>query len=202
MSARKNVNQSRPRALACGDALAVAGAVCFHVASVATPTSARRSSRPPSNSSANVDSPLSPAPSGNYGVGFWPNAPRIRPPSLTRIPHTRHAPEGVSECARRYSNMRNEAILRSVVSSTKIAAMEQSSKIPEPLREKGSAAPTARSTLLLVSEWRAQRATRVHGTRRPWNACSRPRWLTPSLNPPRAWMCAQLTCARGSRRWP
>ena len=122
MSARKNVNQSRPRALACGDALAVAGAVCFNVASDGRPTSARRSSRPPSNSSASVDSPLSPAPSGNYGVGFWPNAPRIRPPSLARIPHTMHSPEGVSECARRYSNMRNEAILRSVVSSTNLGS--------------------------------------------------------------------------------
>ena len=57
MSARKKVNQSRPRALARGDALAVAGAVCFNAASDGRPTSARRSSRPPSNSSASADSP-------------------------------------------------------------------------------------------------------------------------------------------------
>jgi hypothetical protein len=86
MSARKKVNQSRPRALACGVALAVAGAVCFNVASDGRPASARRSSRPPSNSSASVDSPLSPAPRGNYGVGVWPNAPRTRPPLSARIP--------------------------------------------------------------------------------------------------------------------
>jgi hypothetical protein len=86
MSARKNVNQSRPRALACDGALAVAGAVCFNVARDGSPTSARRSSRPPSNSSASVDSPPPPAPSGNYGVGVWPNAPRTRPPSLLGYP--------------------------------------------------------------------------------------------------------------------
>ena len=108
MSARKNVNQSRPRALVCGVALAVAGAVCFNVASDGRPTLARRSSRPPSNSSASVDSPLSPAPSGTYGVGIWSNAPRIRPPSTFRSPQI----EGVSECDRWYSNMRKAAILR------------------------------------------------------------------------------------------
>ena len=86
MSARKKVNQSRPRALACGVALAVAGAVCFNAASDGRPTSARRSSRPPSNSSARVDSPLSPAPRGNYGVGVWPNAPCIRRPPLLGYP--------------------------------------------------------------------------------------------------------------------
>jgi len=108
MSARKNVNQSRPRALACGVALAVAGAVCFNAASDGRPTLARRSSRPPSNSSASVDSPLSPAPSGNYGVGIWSNAPRIRPPSPLPISTNLR----VSECARRYSNRRKAAILR------------------------------------------------------------------------------------------
>jgi hypothetical protein len=100
MSARKNVNQSRPRALACGDALAVAGAVCFNVASDGRPTSARRSSRPPSNSSASVDSPLSPAPSGNYGVGFWPNAPRIRSPlSRSNTPHHALAGRSIGVCS-------------------------------------------------------------------------------------------------------
>jgi hypothetical protein len=127
MSARKNVNQSRPRALACGVALAVAGAVCFNAASDGRPTLARRSSRPPSNSSASVDSPLSPAPSGNYGVGIWSNAPRIRPPSTFRSPQT----EGVSECARWYSNRRKAAILRKPVSSESKSFMEQSSKVPK-----------------------------------------------------------------------
>ena len=110
------MNQSRPRALACGDALAVAGAVCFNVASDGRPTSARRSSRPPSNSSASVDSPLPPAPSGNYGVGVWPNAPRTRPPSLLGYPHHRLAGRSIGVCSQvlKYAN---EAILRSTVSS-------------------------------------------------------------------------------------
>jgi hypothetical protein len=108
MSARKKVNQSRPRALACGVALAVAGAVCFSAASDGRPTLARRSSRPPSNSSASVDSPLSPAPSGNYGVGIWSNAPRIRPPSPLPISANRRS---IGVCSW-YSNMRKAAILR------------------------------------------------------------------------------------------
>ena len=112
------MNQSRPRALACGDALAVAGAVCFNVASDGRPTSARRSSRPPSNSSASVDSPLPPAPSGNYGVGVWPNAPRTRPPSLLGYPHHRLAGRSIGVCSQvlKYAK---EAILRSAVSSAK-----------------------------------------------------------------------------------
>src|SRR5262245_1408772 len=80
MSARKKVNQSRPRALVRAAASRVAGAVCFDAADDAKPPPTRRSSRPPSNSSANADSSMSPAPSGIYGVGFRPSAPRNRPP--------------------------------------------------------------------------------------------------------------------------
>src|SRR5258708_12568002 len=80
MSARKKVNQSRPRALASDAALDAAGAVCFDATGDKIPPPARRSSRPPSNSNASVDSPLSPAPSGNYGVGFWPFPLCIGPP--------------------------------------------------------------------------------------------------------------------------
>jgi hypothetical protein len=82
MSARKKVNQSRPRALARAAASRVAGAVCFDAADDAKPPPTRRSSRPPSNSSANADSSMSPAPSGIYGVGFWPSAPCNRPPLI------------------------------------------------------------------------------------------------------------------------
>jgi len=82
MSARKKVNQSRPRALARAAASRVAGAVCFDAADDTKPPPTRRSSRPPSNSSANADSSMSPAPSGIYGVGFRPNAPRNRPPLI------------------------------------------------------------------------------------------------------------------------
>lgn len=64
MSARKKVNQSRPRALARAAASRVAGAVCLDAADDAKPPPTRRSSRPPSNSSANADSAMSPAPSG------------------------------------------------------------------------------------------------------------------------------------------
>src|SRR5262244_592527 len=82
MSARKKVNQSRPRALARAAASRVAGAVCFDAADDAKLPPTRRSSRPPSNSSANADSSMSPAPSGIYGVGFRPSAPRNRPPLI------------------------------------------------------------------------------------------------------------------------
>src|SRR5262252_8577790 len=64
MSARKKVNQSRPRALTRPAASRVAGAVCFDTADDAKLPPTRRSSRPPSNSSANADSSMSPAPSG------------------------------------------------------------------------------------------------------------------------------------------
>src|SRR5262249_42110782 len=62
MSARKKVNQSSPRALARAAASRVAGAVCFDTAADAKLPPTRRSSRPPSNSSANADSSMSPAP--------------------------------------------------------------------------------------------------------------------------------------------
>jgi hypothetical protein len=95
MSARKKVNQSRPRALACGDALAVAGAVCFNAASDGRPSSARRSSRPPSNSSASVDSPLSPAPRGTTASVFGRMPLASGPPDLLGYPAQgvpQHAP--------------------------------------------------------------------------------------------------------------
>src|SRR4029434_805972 len=55
MSARKNVNQSRPRALADDGADDTAGAADERV------TFVRRSSRPPGNSRASGDTPTSPA---------------------------------------------------------------------------------------------------------------------------------------------
>src|SRR5437867_12875120 len=86
MSARKNVNQSRPRALARAAASCTTGAVGFAAADDAKPASARRPSRPPSNSSASADSPMSPAPSGKYGVGFGRVPRAIGPPHLLRRP--------------------------------------------------------------------------------------------------------------------
>src|SRR5262249_26083695 len=64
MSARKRVTPRGPRALARAAASRVAGAVCFDTADDAKLPPTRRSSRPPSNSSANADSSMSPAPSG------------------------------------------------------------------------------------------------------------------------------------------
>src|SRR6266516_3341758 len=63
MSARKNVNQSRPRALADYGADDAAGAADERV------TFVWRSSRPPANSRASVDTPTSPPPRGICGVG-------------------------------------------------------------------------------------------------------------------------------------
>src|SRR4029453_16202506 len=63
MSARKNVNQSRPRALADDGADDAAGAAAGRV------TFVRRASRPPANSRASVDTPTSPPPRGTCGVG-------------------------------------------------------------------------------------------------------------------------------------
>src|SRR6266566_9533068 len=63
MSARKNVNQSRPRALADDGADDAAGAADERV------TFVWRSSRPPANSRASVDTPTSPPPRGICGVG-------------------------------------------------------------------------------------------------------------------------------------
>jgi hypothetical protein len=170
MSARKNVNQSRPRALACGDALAVAGAVCFNVASDGRPTSARRSSRPPSNSSASVDSPLPPAPSGNYGVGVWPNAPRTRPPSPLGYPHHPLAGRSIGVCSPvlKYAK---EAILRSPVSSAKTAgAMTKFQSSETFAREKGTRRwlnySSDSSALFLVSQRWARRANEC-ASRRP-----------------------------------
>ena len=50
------------------------------------------------------------------------------PPLCSDTPQPPHWPEGVSECARRYSNMRKEAILRSAVSSARICNQE---KVPK-----------------------------------------------------------------------
>jgi len=100
MSARKNVNQSRPRALPRAAASRLAGSVCFDAADDAKPPPTRRSSRPPSNSSANADSSMSPAPSGIYGVGFWPSAPCNRPPLslFSAAPHRVMPDKGRRSC--------------------------------------------------------------------------------------------------------
>jgi len=92
MSARKKVNQSRPRAPARAAASCAAGAVCFAAADDAKLASARRPSRPPSNSSASADSPISPAPSGKYGVGFGRVPRAIGHPSSHPAPRTGLSP--------------------------------------------------------------------------------------------------------------
>jgi hypothetical protein len=69
MSARKNVNQSRPRALAVDGTDDAAGAAAARV------TLVRRSSRPPANSRASVDTPTSPPPRGFAASVLRPNAP-------------------------------------------------------------------------------------------------------------------------------
>ncbi len=199
------MNQSRPRALACGDALAVAGAVCFNVASDGRPTSARRSSRPPSNSSASVDSPLPPAPSGNYGVGVWPNAPRTRPPLSARIPppstrrkEYRSVLAGTQICERGYFEKHCEF-------RKQRAPWNKVPKFRNPCARRNARWLNYGSdsfALFLVSQRWARSATTVRRSGGPWDARSRPRWLTPSLNPPRAWLCGQFTSARGFRRWP
>ena len=82
MSARKKVNQSSPRALAAGERNCAA--VCPGEADGERTDPARRSKRPPSNSKASVDSPLTPAPQGTDGVVYRPSAPRIGHPSISR----------------------------------------------------------------------------------------------------------------------
>src|SRR3979411_2418734 len=88
MSARKNVNQSRPRAPAGADQARGAGDAWFDLADDAIPSPAPRSSRPPSNSNASVDSGLPPAPPGSTAPVFgrlpsastplcFPPAPRL-----------------------------------------------------------------------------------------------------------------------------
>src|SRR5215475_15924344 len=69
MSARKNVNQSRPRALADDGTDDAADAADERV------TFVRRSSRPPANSKASVDTPTSPPPWGICGVGSSAECP-------------------------------------------------------------------------------------------------------------------------------
>jgi hypothetical protein len=80
MSARKKVNQSRPRPLPDAAVPDAAGSACLDAGDGAP--APRWPSGPPSSSSAIVDSSLSPAPQGSYGVGFRPNAPCIGLPSL------------------------------------------------------------------------------------------------------------------------
>src|ERR1700730_6693430 len=82
MSAKKKVNQSSPRSLATGER--DCAAVCPGEADGERMGSARRSKRPPSNSKASVDSPLTPAPQGTDGVVYRPSAPRIGHPSMSR----------------------------------------------------------------------------------------------------------------------
>src|SRR5204863_8847403 len=112
MSARKNVNQSRPRALARAAASCTTGAVCFAAADDAKPASARRPSRPPSNSSASADSPMSPAPSGKYGVGFGRVPRAIGPPHLLQRPIPAKPTQDVAVVLTTYSESAKAANLR------------------------------------------------------------------------------------------
>jgi hypothetical protein len=128
MSARKKVNQSRPRAFARAAASRVAGAVCFDAADDAKPPSTRRSSRPPSNSSANADSSMSPAPSGIYGVGFWPSAPCNRPPLslFSAAPHRVMPDKGRRSCLYQIQRVRKRGNFeKSPVSSTDFGIMRR-----------------------------------------------------------------------------
>jgi hypothetical protein len=128
MSARKKVNQSRPRAFARAAASRVAGAVCFDAADDAKPPSTRRSSRPPSNSSANADSSMSPAPSGIYGVGFWPSAPCNRPPLslFSAAPHRVVPDKGRRSCLYQTQRVRKRGNFeKSPVSSMDFGTMRR-----------------------------------------------------------------------------
>src|SRR5262249_18534970 len=96
ISARKKLNQSRPRALAGAAAVTAAGTVALRGGD-ATSLPARRPSRPPSNSSASVDRPWSPPPLGIHGVGHsaeCPSAPGL--PLIASIYRRAHTPSPVS----------------------------------------------------------------------------------------------------------
>src|SRR5262245_41389122 len=112
ISARKKLNQSRPRALAGAAAVTAAGAVRLRRGGDATSLPAKRSSRPPSNSSASVDRPWSPPPLGIHGVGHsaeCPSAPDL--PLIAPMHHAAHIPSPVSR-SRPGSETANAAILR------------------------------------------------------------------------------------------
>src|ERR1700730_1022931 len=114
MSARKKVNQSRPRALARAAASRVAGAVCLDAADDAKPPPTRRSSRPPSNSSANADSSMSPAPSG-ITASVLAESPVQSATPLYFLRHavSGHARQRVAAVFTRESECAKAAILRS-----------------------------------------------------------------------------------------
>jgi len=115
MSARKKVNQSRPRALARAAASRIAGAVCFDVADDAKPPPTRRSSRPPSNSSANADSSMSPAPSGITASVLAECPVQSATPLFIYLRHAAsgHARQRVATVFARESECAKAAILRS-----------------------------------------------------------------------------------------
>ncbi len=116
MSARKKVNQSSPRALARAAASRVAGAVCFDTADDAKLPPTRRSSRPPSNSSANADSAMSPAPSGITASVLAECPVQSATPLYTYyLRHTApgHARQRVAAVFARESECPKAAILRS-----------------------------------------------------------------------------------------
>src|SRR5262245_30223307 len=114
ISARKKLNQSRPRARAGAAAVVAAGAVTLRGGGDATSLPARRPSRPPSNSSASVDRPWSPPPLGIHGVGHsaeCPAAPGL--PLIAPIHRWADMPSPVSRsCAG--SETGKAAILRTV----------------------------------------------------------------------------------------
>src|SRR6266542_482837 len=102
MSARKNVNQSRPRALADDGADDAAGAADERV------TFVWRSSRPPANSRASVDTPTSPPPRGICGVG-----PSAECPLHSASPHLHAANTSTPKAAilRTHSEFRSPPVL-------------------------------------------------------------------------------------------
>jgi hypothetical protein len=105
LDVREKKGEPVEAARASDAALDAAGAVCFDATGDKIPPPARRSSRPPSNSNASVDSPLSPAPSGIYGVGFWPMPLCIGPPHFLWRPAPDKA-QGVGAAVTQYAQTR------------------------------------------------------------------------------------------------
>ena len=221
MSARKKVNQSRPRALARAAASRVAGAVCFDTADEAKPPPARRSSRPPSNSSANADSPMSPAPSG-ITASVLAECPVQSATPLYFLRHAApgHARQRVAAVFARESECAKAAILRSRgefhgnrYHGAASFVTEKSGVFPRVPTDGTSAGPCDSSSIHLVIHY-PRRFARSRRPRKPFAATpaivltERPRKLLRRIKGARALEetgaagKAFLTCARGSRRSP
>ena len=220
MSARKKVNQSRPRALARAATSRVAGAVCLDAADDAKPPPTRRSSRPPSNSSANADSSMSPAPSG-ITASVLAESPVQ---SATPLYYLRHAASGharqrvaavfarESECAKaailrsrwKFHGNRYHEAARFVTETSGVSRKFRSMELLpvhaiHPLFTSSSIFPTCRFAR------RRQRKSfaatpAIVVTARPRSCCVASKALRRWKRPARP--ARPFTCARGSRRSP